>query len=120
MKIREALRLFVNATADDYDKWILWQIKEINDLAAEALALNDWQPIETAPKDDKALYGYWTQFDNWYTHLFTGSHEPIIYGYTHWQPLPEPPKLSSTLDAATKITMVDITNLKTTMKNQDR
>jgi len=93
-------------------------IARLTDEALKSLASDPWQPIETAPKDAKALYGYWDHFNNWCTHLFTGSHEPSIYGYTHWQPLPEPPKNETSLKAADTLTLTDVGNFKVTMKDQ--
>ena len=67
--------------------------------------MSDWQPIETAPKDEtrillhglvvrpsvdagkhSTVIGYWTDFNTggwvWYG---------AVMEFTHWQPLPEPP-----------------------------
>jgi len=60
----------------------------------------EWQPIETAPKDDTAMLlaceflendwrikvgGWRTDKSDW--NIFGASWEP-----THWMPLPEPPE----------------------------
>ena len=69
--------------------------------------MNDWQPIETAPRDEQVLVIYLEPFfghmaqniDTAY--LDSGSNiwafymteKPIVGGgVTHWMPLPEPPK----------------------------
>lgn len=67
--------------------------------------MNEWQPIESAPKDGTEILlgwpkmrmsGYWDTFksndwatDRWMTSrgVYKGKHSP-----THWMPLPEPPK----------------------------
>lgn len=59
--------------------------------------MNDWQPINTAPTDKKILL--------WAARSFTRSVGEVYYGYvnvdyqnhphykySHWMPLPEPPK----------------------------
>jgi len=66
---------------------------------------NDWQPIETAPKDGRniilgcAIYvdaGYWDE-GGWA--LYPDDSNPPDYCMrfrpepTHWMPLPEPPPL---------------------------
>lgn len=59
--------------------------------------MSEWQPIETAPKGNKLLlygpdfYGY-VSYD---IHEVDGFQNPTYWklqGYTHWMPLPEPPK----------------------------
>lgn len=66
--------------------------------------MNDWQPIETAPKDGTRLIGFVDGLVRFIYHGKT-SHVPI-YGWnlgdqgaedcelckpSHWMPLPEPP-----------------------------
>lgn len=51
--------------------------------------MSEWQPIETAP-EGKAVFGYRTQFSEWYYQTFECSREPKKYGYTHWM-IPNPP-----------------------------
>lgn len=47
-----------------------------------------WQPIETAPKAGRLLlFNGIVQIDTW--GYYTEHNAP---GYTHWKPLPEPPK----------------------------
>lgn len=61
---------------------------------------DDWQPIETAPKDGTEILAYWEghmdvmswdqdmeNFTDDLGYTVRGNRQP-----SHWQPLPEPPK----------------------------
>lgn len=52
-----------------------------------------WRPIEEAPSDRPAMYGYRTQFGEWYQYRFEHPTIPQQCGYTHYaEMLPSPPK----------------------------
>lgn len=61
--------------------------------------MNEWQPIESAPKDTAVLaydFGYEvahfnTLLNKW---VACSDHRPIR-GPTHWMPLPDPPATTS-------------------------
>lgn len=101
-KIREAwlceLATLFNKTTKIYSGWKIslsldkpnvpeGSIRNLKHLVKEV----EWQPIETAPKE-KAIYGYWNNIDEWVQVIFYYPNEPLALGYTHWQPLPVPPK----------------------------
>ena len=61
--------------------------------------MNEWQPIETAPRDRPVIVAIpqWVFADiglvdvlgRWYSPIDGVEHSPAP---THWMPLPEPPK----------------------------
>lgn len=68
--------------------------------------MSEWQPIETAPKDQRLLLffptagmvatGYWAIFDEaWQGEPFTEEDRPLP---THWMPLPELPEQEGNID----------------------
>ena len=63
------------------------------DLAA-LKAENEWQPIETAPKDGTEFLTYCQSYANkWW--ISTGKYN--LNGATHWMPLPKPPALDAAM-----------------------
>lgn len=62
--------------------------------------MSEWQPIETAPKDETlvlAVNSKGTQRVCWWAHggwvfyqKYAGPHSELL-GVTHWMPLPAPP-----------------------------
>jgi hypothetical protein len=64
----------------------------------------DWQPIETAPHEQKVLVGWWYNGE-WMSEATMASHGWRRNGIstmswhgqaTHWQPLPAPPTPEAT------------------------
>ena len=75
--------------------------------------MTEWQPIETAPKDNSAILVYvpmetiklmatafWDTVANEWRVAWTGiSNKPVKVGNpTHWMPLPERPTLGQLVD----------------------
>jgi hypothetical protein len=70
------------------------------------MAVNDWQEIETAPRDGTHILGY--VLDGTEHHIYEVIHdhhgswyesgEEYRFRPTHWMPLPEPPEANGGLD----------------------
>lgn len=59
---------------------------------------NEWQPIETAPKDGECFIGVLAgepaiySVIVWYAERFESADDGQPRTFTHWMPLPDPPK----------------------------
>ena len=59
----------------------------------EYVRADQWQPIETAPRDGAEILGYHQSLGVWIV-SWDSDEEGFSPGFqpTHWMPLPEPPK----------------------------
>ena len=118
-RLRNALETFIaeHEECEDGDGWMAQMCSmESLHVADEALSTpftptalneliekveNEWQPIETAPKDE-AVFLAWRKHA---THPLMVRYEPSydwfanydgehVYALTHWMPLPKPPAMA--------------------------
>jgi hypothetical protein len=72
--------------------WLNAACAAIRSLAALSRpAHGGWHDISTAPVNERGLFGYLTNSNKWYCHIFDTPLAPTDYGYTHYQPLPAGP-----------------------------
>ena len=98
--LKAELREICAATDDPACDLTLTAVECIKKLKAE----NEWQPIETAPKDNTVFLAW----RNHATHPLMVRYEPSydwfanydgehVYDLTHWMPLPKPPAIDTAM-----------------------
>jgi hypothetical protein len=69
---------------------------DVRALLGHIAALNEWQPIETAPKSTKPIWlacdcamriGYWSE-ERWRDFFGESPRHDVLFTPTHWMPLP--------------------------------
>jgi len=72
--------------------------------------MSTWHPFETAPKDGRRILAYWPKFgitmirwhdsetgalSGWTDDMIGNRSVLLVPNFTHWMPLPDPPKETS-------------------------